>query len=96
MKIKQQANCSIAIRSIGEDIKDESGKIIEILHEEKDLDVKGHPTNFEFLKDTVHEVNEATGKFLLEMKVYSDGKTTTPEGELIPKGVLCSDFIEVK
>lgn len=95
MRIRQNANCSIAIRSIGEDIKNADGKIIRVDHEASTLDVKGHPTNYEFLEGTVFDVNEATGKALLGMKVYSDGKTTDPLGNLIPEGTLLSDFEEI-
>lgn len=66
MKIKQNANCSIAI------------------------------SGFEFVKDSVLEVDEESGKYLLSMKIYSNGKITDPDGGLIPEGVLCSDFEEVK
>ncbi len=92
MRIRQKANCSVAIRSIGKDIKDGDGNIVRIDHEAETLDDNGHPINYEFLQGTVFDVNEDTAKALLKMKVYSNGRITDPDGNLIPEGTLCSDF----
>lgn len=81
MKIKQLANCSIAQRSL----------------DANDVNENGVPKNYEFLKDTIFDLGEATANYLLNLKIYADGKTIrSPEGEIIPEGTLCSDFIIVE
>ncbi len=51
--------------------------------------------NIEFIKDSVIDVDASTAQRLLDLKIISDGKVTTPTGDLIARGVLCSDFIAV-
>lgn len=51
--------------------------------------------NLEFVQDSIFDVDEATANHLLNMRVYSDGTITDPSGNVIEKGVLCSDFIKV-
>lgn len=103
MKIKQKANCCFAIRSIGENVRDESGKIVAVQHTEDTLGEDGLPINYCFYKDTILEVNDATAQYLLAQKQYASAPVydikgnlvfgvTTPEGELIPEGTLITDF----
>lgn len=67
MRIKQLADYSVAIRSF----------------DPNDLDENGFPRNYEFLQNTIYDLDEATANFLLNMKTYSDG-------------ILCSDFVVVE